>query len=87
MLSLNMEQRINVKFCVKLGKSATETYDLLKKVYGDQCLSRTQIFEWFKRFKREGKRSEMISAPVVPAHQKQTLTSNKLVKLFDEIIA
>jgi len=31
--------------------SATETYDLLKKVYGDECLSRTQLFEWFKRFK------------------------------------
>ena len=40
-----------VKFCVKLGKSATETYDLLKKVYGDECLSRTQVFEWFKRLK------------------------------------
>jgi hypothetical protein len=40
---------------VKLGKSATETYDLLKKVYGDECLSRTQFFEWFKRFK-EGRK-------------------------------
>jgi len=40
-----------VKFCVKLGKSATETHDLLKKVYGDECLSRTQDFDWFKRFK------------------------------------
>ena len=40
-----MEQHVNVKFCVKLGKSATETYDLLKKVYGDECLSRTQVFE------------------------------------------
>jgi len=36
---------------VKLGKSTTETYDLLKKVYGDECLSRTQFLEWFKRFK------------------------------------
>ena len=36
---------------MKLGKSATETYDLLKKVYGDECLSRTQVFEWFKGFK------------------------------------
>jgi len=26
-------------------------YDLLKKVYGDECLSRTQVFEWFNRFK------------------------------------
>ena len=51
MLSVKVEQRVNVKFCVKLGKSATETYDLLKKVYGGECLSRTQVFEWFKRFK------------------------------------
>jgi len=51
MLSVNMEQSVNVKFCVKLGKSATETYDLLKKVYGYECLSRTQVFEWFRRFK------------------------------------
>ena len=26
-------------------------YNLLKKVYGDECLSHTQVFEWFKRFK------------------------------------
>ena len=51
MLSVNVEQRVNVKFCVKLGKSATETYDLLKKVYGDECLSCTQVYEWFKRSK------------------------------------
>ena len=50
-LNVNVEQRVNVKFCVKVGKSATETYDLLKKVYGDECLSRTQVFERFKRFK------------------------------------
>jgi len=36
---------------VKLGKSVTEAYNLLKKVYGDERLSRTQVFEWFKRFK------------------------------------
>jgi hypothetical protein len=50
MLSVKVEQRIIVKFCVKLGKSATETYDLLKIVYGDERLSCTQIFEWFKRY-------------------------------------
>ena len=46
-LSVNVKQHVNMKFCVKLGKSATETYDLLKKVYGDKCLSHTQVFEWF----------------------------------------
>ena len=50
MLSANVEQRVNIKFLTKLGKSATETYNLLTEVYGDQCLSRTQVFEWFKKF-------------------------------------
>jgi len=83
MLSVNVEQRVDVKFCLKLGKSATETCYLLKKVYGDECLSRTQVFEWLKRIKegREGKRSETISAPVVAALQKQTLTSKKSVNI------
>jgi len=51
MLSANVEQRVNIKFLIKLGKSATETYNLLIEDYGDQCLSRTQVFEWFKKFK------------------------------------
>ena len=54
MLSANVEQRVNIKFLTKLGKSATETYNLSTEVYGDQCLSRTQVFEWFKKF-REGR--------------------------------
>jgi hypothetical protein len=41
-----------VKFLAKLGKSATEMYNLLMEVYGDECLSHTQVFEWFKRFKK-----------------------------------
>jgi hypothetical protein len=45
------EQRINFKFCVKLGKTFTKTHEMLKQVYGDQCVGRMQCFEWFKRFK------------------------------------
>ena len=36
--TVNVEQRVDVKFCEKLGKSVTETYDLLKKVYGRQSI-------------------------------------------------
>ena len=46
-----MEQRANIKFCFKLGKKFSETYELLKKVYGDDCMSRTQVYTWFTRFK------------------------------------
>ena len=51
MLNVKVEQRVIMKFCVKLGKYATETHDLLKKVYGDEFVSLTQVFEWFKRYK------------------------------------
>ncbi|GFV45528.1 protein GVQW3 [Trichonephila clavipes] len=50
MVSVIIEQRIVVKFPFKLGKTATETYNLLKEVYGSECLSRARVFEWFKRF-------------------------------------
>jgi len=45
-----MEQRTNIKFCFKLGKTFTETFELLKKVYGDDYLFCTRVFEWYKRF-------------------------------------
>jgi hypothetical protein len=79
-----MGQSINVKFCVKLGNSATETYDLLKKVYGDECLSRTQVFEGFKRFKEGGKRSEMINTLVIPAHKKQDANIEKVGEVVQQ---
>jgi GH24 family phage-related lysozyme (muramidase) len=51
-----MEQRAVIKFCFKLGKSASETYKLLQKAYGSDSLSRSTTFERFKRF-REGRES------------------------------
>ena len=47
---MTIEQRINIKFCVKFGKTATETLKMLRDVYGDFSMSRTKIFEWHKRF-------------------------------------
>ncbi|KAJ8960591.1 hypothetical protein NQ318_013880 [Aromia moschata] len=38
------------------SKTFTEAYAMLKEVCGNKCLSRTQVFEWFKRFK-EGRES------------------------------
>jgi hypothetical protein len=33
-----------------LGKTPTETYEMLQTVYCDQALSGSSVFEWFKRF-------------------------------------
>ena len=43
------EQCANIKFCYKLGKTATKTRETLVQVYGRKC-----VYEWFKRF-RKGK--------------------------------
>jgi len=45
-----------VKFCCKRGTDFTETFQLLNQAYGEECISRTQCYEWFKRFK-EGRMS------------------------------
>ena len=46
------EQRVCVKFCCKFGKHFTETFQLLNQAYVEDCMSRTQCFEWFKRFEK-----------------------------------
>ena len=47
----NIEQRYAIKFCVKLNKSATETFASLTEAYGDATLSITVVFKWHKAFK------------------------------------
>ncbi|BFY99223.1 hypothetical protein BsWGS_02263 [Bradybaena similaris] len=49
-----IEQRTNVKFCVLLEKSPSETLALLNKAYGATAMKKSQVFEWHKRF-REGR--------------------------------
>ena len=47
----NIEQRCAIKFCVKLKKSATETFASLPEAYGNATLSRTMVFKCHKAFK------------------------------------
>ena len=45
------EQRICITFCFKIGKPATERYQLLQQAYGEDAMGRTQVFDWFRRLK------------------------------------
>jgi len=47
--SSGMEQRTNIKLCFKLRKTAAETVEIMRQVYGDNCLSRAT--RWYARFK------------------------------------
>ena len=40
-----------VKFCCKLGKNFTETFQLFNQAYREDYMSQTQCYERFKHFK------------------------------------
>jgi hypothetical protein len=41
----NLEQHYAIKFCVKLGEGATDTYEKMQIVFGNDSLSHTQVFQ------------------------------------------
>jgi len=45
------EQQVCIKFCANLGKSATVTLTMIQQAFGDQSLSRAQVFQWHAWFK------------------------------------
>jgi len=53
MSELELEQRTNNKFLVKLGKSGNEIREILVQVYGDNALKKTTVHKWVKRFCEE----------------------------------
>jgi hypothetical protein len=40
-----IKRRVCTKFCMKLGKSATKTFEMLQEAFGEHSLSRTSVFE------------------------------------------
>jgi hypothetical protein len=37
--------------CIKLGKTHTECYEMLKTAFGEQAMGRFETFQWFSRVK------------------------------------
>jgi len=44
------EQRGAITFCVKAGKSAVETIELINKAYSSAAMSRAIVYRWYARF-------------------------------------
>jgi hypothetical protein len=49
-MSEKREQLVCIKFCQKLGKTATETHEMLQLAFGEKALIRSKTFEWHSRF-------------------------------------
>ena len=45
------DQRICIKFCFQLGKTSSETIQMMQKAFGNESISKTRIREWYNRFK------------------------------------
>lgn len=52
-MQMRLSQRENLKFLVARGENATQSWLQLQSVYGEECMSCTQVQFWHKRF-REG---------------------------------
>ena len=48
-----LEQRAVVKFWFLLGKTAGETVVMLEAAYKEAALGKTQVYEWFSRFRND----------------------------------
>jgi hypothetical protein len=40
----NLEQRMNIKFCVETGKSSSETLAQFKVAYGEYVMKKSSVF-------------------------------------------
>jgi len=40
-----------MKFCVEIGKSVTDTFEMLKIAFREEAMGSTQTYEWWKHFK------------------------------------
>ncbi|KAJ8942659.1 hypothetical protein NQ318_013372 [Aromia moschata] len=56
----------------------------IKELYGNECLSRTKVFEWFKRFKEGRETAEEDPRPGRPSMSKTNENIEKIGKLIRE---
>ena len=56
----NLEQRINIKFYVNIGKSTSETLALLTVAYGEYAMKKSSVFEWHRQSRKGEKMCKTI---------------------------
>jgi hypothetical protein len=80
MESSEIEQRTNMKFYFKLGKTAKESHEMLVRFYGDAAASRKTVHKWFERFRGGAESTKTNNAQVVGRLRQQMKTCRKSMK-------
>ena len=75
-------EQVNIKFLVKLKKSATETFQLLTEAYSEGCMSRARVSEWHKRFSED---RESVKDGDRPGRPRTAVTDDNIEKVRDVV--
>jgi hypothetical protein len=78
------EQKICIKFCFNLKKPAAETYRMLQEAFGDNAISQSKTFLWYKRFKYE---RITVNDDARSGHPSTTTTPENRAKVCKAILA
>jgi len=46
------EQRVCIRFCLLLAKTAAESVTMLREAFKEEAWSQARVYEWLSRFKR-----------------------------------
>ncbi|KOC62943.1 Putative uncharacterized protein FLJ37770, partial [Habropoda laboriosa] len=82
-MNRTLEQRYAVKFCVRLGKTATETYTMIKDAFGNNSMGRSSIFEWHKLFKEGREQVENDHRSGRPSTSRSDQNVRKVKEILD----
>jgi hypothetical protein len=53
-------QCCSIEFWVRLGKSLSESLQLIHQAYGDGAMRRAAVFKWWKRFRNESRGQNLL---------------------------
>ncbi len=79
----NIEQPLNVKFLVKLGKSGTEINEMLSIVYGEDTLKSATVYKWVKHFQEW---HEDVGNEVKSGHSSSSCTEENVDRIYTLVL-
>jgi transposase len=78
------EQRVCVKFCLLLEKTAAETIVMLQQAFKDVAFGISQVYEWFSRFKNGSLLIEDLPRPGRPSTSRNEENIEKVRQASNE---